>query len=66
VITISRFAEVLSRQVDLPVMDNTGLKGTFNLKLVGSVDRENEWWAFRFCGPAGTARITPRIAQDAD
>jgi len=33
VITMSRFAEVLSRQMDLPVVDNTGLKGTFNLKL---------------------------------
>jgi len=33
VITMSRFAEVLSRQMDLPVVDNTGLKGAFNLKL---------------------------------
>jgi uncharacterized protein (TIGR03435 family) len=32
-ITMSRFAEVLSRQMDLPVVDNTGLKGAFNLKL---------------------------------
>ncbi len=32
-ITMSRFAEVLSRQTDLPVVDNTGLKGAFNLKL---------------------------------
>ncbi len=32
-ITMTRFAEVLSRQMDLPVVDNTGLKGAFNLKL---------------------------------
>jgi uncharacterized protein (TIGR03435 family) len=33
VITMSRFAEVLSRQMDLPLVDSTGLKGAFNLKL---------------------------------
>jgi uncharacterized protein (TIGR03435 family) len=33
VITMSRFAEVLSRQMDLPVVDSTGLQGPFNLKL---------------------------------
>lgn len=32
-ITMSRFAEVLSRQMDLPVVDRTGLEGAFNLKL---------------------------------
>ncbi len=32
-ITMSRFAEVLSRQMDLPVVDGTNLKGVFNLKL---------------------------------
>lgn len=32
-ITMSRFAEVLSRQTDLPVVDRTGLPGAFNLKL---------------------------------
>jgi uncharacterized protein (TIGR03435 family) len=32
-ITMSRFAEVLSRQTNLLVVDSTGLKGTFNLKL---------------------------------
>jgi uncharacterized protein (TIGR03435 family) len=32
-ITMGRFAEVLSRQMDLPVVDTTGLKGAFNLKL---------------------------------
>jgi uncharacterized protein (TIGR03435 family) len=32
-ITMSRFAEVLSRQMDLPVVDRTGLTGAFNLKL---------------------------------
>jgi uncharacterized protein (TIGR03435 family) len=32
-ITMTRFAEVLSRQMDLPVVDETGLKGAFNLKL---------------------------------
>ena len=30
---MSRFAEVLSRQMDLPVVDRTGLTGAFNLKL---------------------------------
>jgi uncharacterized protein (TIGR03435 family) len=33
-ITMTRFAEVLSRQTDVPVVDNTGLKGWFNLKLL--------------------------------
>ena len=32
-ITMTRFAEVLSRQMDLPVVDRTGLEGAFNLKL---------------------------------
>jgi len=32
-ITMRRFAEVLSRQTDLPVIDQTGLEGAFNLKL---------------------------------
>jgi uncharacterized protein (TIGR03435 family) len=34
VITMTRLAEVLSRQTDVPVVDNTGLKGRFNLKLL--------------------------------
>jgi uncharacterized protein (TIGR03435 family) len=33
VITMKRFAEVLSRQMDFPVVDRTGLEGAFNLKL---------------------------------
>ena len=33
VITMKRFAEVLSRQMDFPVVDRTGLGGAFNLKL---------------------------------
>lgn len=33
VITMNRFAEVLSRQMELPVVDSTGLQGAFNLKL---------------------------------
>ena len=33
VITMRRFAEVLSRQMDFPVVDQTGLQGVFNLKL---------------------------------
>ena len=33
VITMDRFAEVLSRQMDLPVVNHTGLEGIFNLKL---------------------------------
>jgi uncharacterized protein (TIGR03435 family) len=33
VITMKRFAEVLSRQMDLPVIDATGVGGAFNLKL---------------------------------
>ena len=32
-ITMRRFAEVLSRQMDLPVIDGTGLPGAFDLKL---------------------------------
>jgi uncharacterized protein (TIGR03435 family) len=33
-ITLSRFAEVLSRQMDMPVVDQTGLEGHFNIKLL--------------------------------
>ncbi|SPF54830.1 conserved exported hypothetical protein [Candidatus Sulfopaludibacter sp. SbA4] len=32
-ITMDRFAEVLSRQMDLPVVNHTGLDGAFDLKL---------------------------------
>jgi uncharacterized protein (TIGR03435 family) len=32
-ITMDRFAEVLSRQMDLPVVNRTGLEGIFDLKL---------------------------------
>ncbi|MFY9726245.1 MAG: TIGR03435 family protein [Bryobacteraceae bacterium] len=32
-ITMDRFAEVLSRQMDLPVLNHTGLAGSFDLKL---------------------------------
>lgn len=32
-ISMTRFAEVLSRQMDAPVVDRTGLEGAFNLKL---------------------------------
>ncbi|MGB7762223.1 MAG: TIGR03435 family protein [Bryobacteraceae bacterium] len=32
-ITMDRFAEVLSRQMDLPVLNRTGLAGSFDLKL---------------------------------
>lgn len=31
--TMDRFADVLSRQMDLPVINQTGLEGVFNLKL---------------------------------
>jgi uncharacterized protein (TIGR03435 family) len=31
--TMDRFAEILSRQMDLPVVNQTGLEGVFNLKL---------------------------------
>ena len=31
--TMDRFAEILSRQMDLPVINRTGLDGVFNLKL---------------------------------
>jgi len=31
--TMDRFAEILSRQMDLPVVNHTGLDGSFNLKL---------------------------------
>ena len=30
---MDRFAEVLSRQMDLPVVNHTGLDGVFNFKL---------------------------------
>jgi uncharacterized protein (TIGR03435 family) len=31
--TMDRFAEILSRQMDLPVVNHTGLEGVFNVKL---------------------------------
>lgn len=31
--TMDRFAEILSRQMDLPVVNHTGLEGVFNLRL---------------------------------
>jgi len=40
VITMKRFAEVLSRQMDLPVVDQTGLEGAFNLKLKWSCESD--------------------------
>jgi uncharacterized protein (TIGR03435 family) len=36
--TMATFAEVLSRQMDLPVVNQTGLDGVFHLKLVWSPD----------------------------
>jgi uncharacterized protein (TIGR03435 family) len=38
-ITMDRFAEVLSRQMDLPVVNHTGLDGSFNLKLAWTPQR---------------------------
>ena len=32
VISMKRFAEVLSRQTDLPVVDQTGLEGEFSIR----------------------------------
>jgi uncharacterized protein (TIGR03435 family) len=40
VITMNRFAEVLSRQTDLPVVNRTGLEGAFNLKLEWSPEAD--------------------------
>jgi uncharacterized protein (TIGR03435 family) len=40
-ITMTRFAEVLSRQMALPVVDNTGLQGAFNLKLQWTPEIDN-------------------------
>jgi uncharacterized protein (TIGR03435 family) len=40
-ITMSRFAEVLSRQMDLPVVNQTGLEGIFNLKLQWTPESAN-------------------------
>ena len=37
-ITMDRFAEVLSRQTDLPVLNRTGLQGAFDLKLQWTPD----------------------------
>ncbi|MGD0049892.1 MAG: TIGR03435 family protein [Bryobacteraceae bacterium] len=37
-ITMDRFAEVLSRQMDLPVVNQTRLEGSFNLKLEWSTE----------------------------
>lgn len=37
--TMPRLAEVLSRQTDLPVVDGTGLQGSFNLKLLWRPER---------------------------
>jgi uncharacterized protein (TIGR03435 family) len=40
VITMKRFAEVLSRKTYLPVVDQTGLEGEFNLKLKWSPESD--------------------------
>jgi uncharacterized protein (TIGR03435 family) len=40
VITMKRFAEVLSRQMDFPVVDQTSVEGTFNLKLKWSPESD--------------------------
>jgi uncharacterized protein (TIGR03435 family) len=40
VISMKRFAEVLSRQMDLPVVDQTGLEGEFNLRLKWSPESD--------------------------
>jgi uncharacterized protein (TIGR03435 family) len=40
VITMKRFAEVLSRQMDFPVIDQTGLEGAFNLNLKWSPESD--------------------------
>lgn len=42
VTTMNRFAEVLSRQMDLPVVDHTGLAGVFNLKLEWDSESEKK------------------------
>jgi len=39
-ITMDRFAQVLARQMDLPVVNHTGLEGIFNLKLEWSPEME--------------------------
>ncbi len=39
--TLDRFAEVLSRQTELPIVNQTGIPGIFNLKLVWTPDGEN-------------------------
>ncbi|HLW75666.1 MAG TPA: TIGR03435 family protein, partial [Bryobacteraceae bacterium] len=36
--TMDRFAQVLSRQMDLPVVNHTGLEGAYNLQLKWSFD----------------------------
>ena len=46
VITMDRFAEVLSRQMDRPVVNHTGLEGSFHVKL--------EWT------PETSKQVTPR------
>jgi uncharacterized protein (TIGR03435 family) len=54
VITMTRFAEVLSRQTDVPVVDNTGLKGSFNLKLI---------WRPESAKPTDEAMERPSLAD---
>jgi uncharacterized protein (TIGR03435 family) len=39
--TMDRFAEVLSRQTELPVVNRTALDGVYNLKLLWTPDNEN-------------------------
>ncbi len=36
--TLDRFAQVLSRQMDLPVVNHTGLEGAYNMQLKWSLD----------------------------
>ena len=47
-ITLDRFVEALSRELDHPVVNHTGLTGTFNLKL--------QWEPERADGAGGTDR----------
>ena len=73
-ITMDRFAEVLSRQMDLPVTNRTALTGAFNLNLewspesaqparVGADSAATPTRAFDFYGHPGAAWIAPASAE---
>jgi uncharacterized protein (TIGR03435 family) len=56
--TMDRFAEVLSRQMDLPVVNHTGLEGVFNFRLKWTPERKMESKSKENAAPDGPSVFT--------